>query len=136
MEVAARTTEPLVLVLDTAPDRRRRIAGFVRSAAVDVFELGELQLLRWYLERSSRRPQAIVIGLPVQEADGLLRLATDNPWLTILFVAGSVAERPPLTAESPLIFTIDGPRRGEALARTIRRLLSGEAKALTATRSA
>lgn len=114
-----RGAEPLVLVLEADPERRRTLACYVRGAAVDVFELGKLEALRWYLERSSRRPDLLVIGVPVADDAGLRQVATANPDLPILLVARSPVGRAAAGPGNHPTVVVDGARQGEELARRV-----------------
>ncbi len=108
-----------MLVLEPDPERRRALACFVRGAGVDVFELGELAALCWYLERSRRRPDLLVIGVPLANEAEACRMMTSNPGLPILFVAPSAGGRAPSGAPAHPIVVVDGAREGEALARRV-----------------
>jgi len=108
-----------VVVLEAEPERRRTLACYVRGAAVDVFELGKLEDLRWYLERSSRRPDLLVIGAPGADDAGLRQVAISNPDLPMLLVVRSPLDRAPAGAGTHPTVVVDGPRQGEELARRV-----------------
>lgn len=108
-----------MLVLEPEPERRRMLACYVRGAGVDVFELGELAALCWYLERSSRQPELLVIGLPIANEAVTRRMMAANASLPILLVARSTERRAPEEATAHPVLVVDEASQGEALARRV-----------------
>lgn len=108
-----------MLVLEPNPERRRALACFVRGAGVDVFELGELAALCWYLERSRRWPELLVIGVPLADEAEACRVMNSNPGLPILFVAPTASGRAPSGPAAHPILVVDSAREGEALGRRV-----------------